>query len=338
MHLESTDCVLLVHGDGGRPSRRFLKQRVSPHLQRQHDSAYPDASEIICETGRLAFCTDSFIVSPLFFPGGDIGMLSVHGTSNDLAVAGARPKWMSLSMILEEGLPLNVVDRVLKSAAQAAKDVGITIVTGDTKVAPKGTIDQMFLTTSGIGELMEPVPPGPKSIRVGDVLLVSGPIGRHGLSILCAREGITFDPPPSSDVGDLTPAVESLLKKGIAVRSMRDATRGGVAAVLHEWAEACQRLCRSERGYPDGCRGTKHLRTVGSRLPFLACEGVMVVAVDKEQSALALDALCATCIGKQAAVIGQVEEGGLVPVIREGVLGIKHPLEEPIMPSMPRIC
>jgi hydrogenase expression/formation protein HypE len=197
----------------------------------------------------------------------------------------------------------------------------------------------MFLTTSGIGELMEPVPPGPKSIRVGDVLLVSGPIGRHGLSILCAREGITFDPPPSSDVGDLTPAVESLLKKGIAVRSMRDATRGGVAAVLHEWAEACQKtLSIREGAIPTDAVARSTCELLGLDPLFLACEGVMVVAVDKEQSALALDALRATCIGKQAAVIGQVEEGGLVPVIREGVLGIKHPLEEPIMPSMPRIC
>jgi hydrogenase expression/formation protein HypE len=336
---EGAERILLAHGEGGRLTRRLLRERIFPRLGFGPASAFPDAARLAVASREIAFCTDAYTVTPLFFPGGDIGSLAVHGTANDLAVAGARPRWLSLSLIVEEGLALEDLDRVLESAARAAREVGASIVTGDTKVAPQGSVDKLFVTTTGIGEILPPAPAGPESLETGDLLICSGPIGRHGVAILCSREGIALAPPPQSDMADLWPAVEAMRNAGVEVRAMRDATRGGIAAVLHEWSGACERTVVVRE--PDlpltaDVRGACEL--LGLDPVFLACEGVMLVGVRPGDAPRALEALRSTDVASRAAVVGRVEERGVAPVVLEGGLGNRRPLDEPVLPSMPRIC
>lgn len=331
--------MLLAHGEGGRLTRRLLCERILPRLGLGLASEFPDAAALSVASRQIAFCTDAFTVTPLFFPGGDIGSLAVHGTANDLAVAGARPRWLSLSLILEEGLPLADLDRVLAGAARAASEVGASIVTGDTKVAPQGAVDKLFATTAGIGEFLAPPPLGPAALEPGDLLIASGPIGRHGVAILCSREGIAFDPPPRSDMASLWPAVEAMRGAGVQVRAMRDATRGGLAGVLHEWSGASgATLVVREPDIPltSDVRGACEL--LGLDPVFLACEGAMLIGVPPGDAPRAIEALRSTEVAARAAIVGRVERRGVAPVVLEGGLGNRRPLDEPTLPSMPRIC
>jgi hydrogenase expression/formation protein HypE len=289
--------------------------------------------------GPSAITTDSFVVTPLFFPGGDFGSLAVFGTANDLAVVGARPRWLALSLILEEGLPLRTLDRVLDSIASAARSIDVEIVTGDTKVVPRGTADQLFINTTGLGELIDSVPPGPQAIGVGDVLLVSGPIGRHGIAVLAARHQFGFEPPPQSDCGPLFASVEALRTSGIACRALRDATRGGIAAVLHEWAASCHltfEIDEAELPVTDDVRGACEL--LGLDPLFVACEGTMVIAVEPGLAKRSLAALRQRPESARASVIGRVTQSGIAPVVVRRMLGRLHPLDEPAGAPLPRIC
>ena len=228
--------IALAHGEGGRLMRGLIRERVIAKLPGECLSEMEDAARLAKIDGPLAMTTDSFVVSPLFFPGGDIGSLCIFGTVNDLAVSGARPLYLSLSLILEEGLPLAVLDRILESISLAAKQTEVQIVTGDNKVVPHGAADGLFITTTGVGQLIDPVPPGGSALCEGDELIVTGPIGRHGMAVLCAREALALEPPPSSDCASLANVAQRLRDElGTRLRAMRDATRGGVGAVLHEW-------------------------------------------------------------------------------------------------------
>ena len=272
--------VTLADGEGGRSTRRIIEERILPRFPHAEIALWKDAASLPCPSGDIAFSTDSFVVSPLFFPGGDIGRLAVLGTTNDLAVAGARPMWISLALIMEEGLRLVDLERVLDSAAAAAREVGVQVVAGDTKVVPRGAADGLFINTAGIGRLIAPVPPGPAALEIGDEILVSGPIGQHGVAVLAAREQWGFQPAPTSDCASLLPAVEVLREAGIPLRAMRDATRGGVAAVLHEWSRSCQKtIALEEKQIPV----TQEVRAVCELLGLdplqVANEGTMVVAV-----------------------------------------------------------
>ncbi|HND56401.1 MAG TPA: hydrogenase expression/formation protein HypE, partial [Pirellulaceae bacterium] len=231
--------MLLAHGEGGRLMRQWIERQVLPRFAGAGPlSQLGDAAVLPPLNGRPVLTTDSYVVSPLFFPGGDIGRLAVFGTANDLAVSGARPHWLSLSLILEEGLPLELLGRVLDSVRAAAEEAEVEIVTGDTKVVPRGAADRLFVNTSGLGELQVGAPSGPATLEPGDKLIVSGPIARHGVAVLAAREQLLIEPMPTSDCGLLWPAVRELLAAHVPVRALRDATRGGVAAVLHEWSRA----------------------------------------------------------------------------------------------------
>ncbi|HEX2475494.1 MAG TPA: hydrogenase expression/formation protein HypE, partial [Lacipirellulaceae bacterium] len=234
----STDRVMLAHGEGGRLARQLLQRRIMPALDNEFLRIAGDSAVLPKLRGSIAMTTDSFVVSPLFFPGGDIGSLAVYGTVNDLAVAGAQPLWISLALILEEGLDMAVLERVLVSVAESAKSAGVLVVAGDTKVVPRGAADQIFINTTGVGEFVATPPAGPRAIEVGDELIVTGPIARHGIAVMAAREGLAFDPPPRSDSAPLVDAVVAIQQAAIPFRALRDATRGGVGAVLHEWAEA----------------------------------------------------------------------------------------------------
>lgn len=331
--------VLLAHGEGGASMRRLLAEHVLPRFGRDGASALDDAVVLPILDGRPVLSTDAFVVSPLFFPGGDIGRLAVFGTVNDLAVRGAEPLWLTLSLILEEGLPLAVLDRVLDGAAEAARRCNVAIVAGDTKVVPRGAADGMFLSTTGLGRLLEPAPTGAATIDVTDVLLVSGPIGRHGVAILAAREEMQFDPPPTSDCGPLLELVAALRTVGVRPKAMRDATRGGVTAVLHEWSRDCGRtLVVEENWVPVSAevRGVSEL--LGLDPLSIANEGTMVLAVRSEDVSAALAALRRTENGNQAAPIGEVRARGAVPVIVKRPLGREQPLIEPAGAPLPRIC
>lgn len=337
--VSESERILLAHGEGGRLSRRLIRERIATRLDSPHLAPLGDSACLPPLAGRPVLTTDSFIVTPLYFPGGDIGSLAVYGTVNDLAVAGARPRWMSLSLIIEEGLALATLDRVLESISAAARLVPVEIVTGDTKVVPRGAADQLFINTAGLGELIEPAPPGPQALLSGDELLVSGPIGRHGVSVLAARDDLGFDPPPQSDCGSLFDAVQVLRASGIPCRALRDATRGGVAAVLHEWAAASRLTLEIDEArlpVTDDVRGVCEL--LGLDPLFVACEGTMVIAVEPGNSEPALTALRKLPESANSAIIGRVVPAAAAPVVVRRTLGRFQPLDEPAGAPLPRIC
>jgi len=319
--------------------RQLIQRRIMPAIGNEFLRMASDAAVLPQLAGPIAMTTDSFVVSPLFFPGGDIGSLAVYGTVNDLAVSGARPRWISLALILEEGLEMVALERVLTSVAAAAKRVGVLVVAGDTKVVPRGAADRLFINTTGIGEFVGPPPAGPSALEVGDELIVTGPIGCHGMAVMAAREGIDFDPPPQSDSAPLVDAVAALQESKIAVRALRDATRGGVGAVLHEWAEAsgCT-LAIEERLLPvlPEVRGACEL--LGLDPIHVANEGTMVVAVPHGYSKHAIEALSRIRESSKSVCVGRVEQRSLAAVVVERGTGQKIPLDEPFGAPLPRIC
>jgi hydrogenase expression/formation protein HypE len=331
--------IVLAHGEGGRQMRRLLHDRIFPALAGVRPPVEGDAAVLSRLEAEVVFTTDSFVVSPLFFPGGDIGRLCVFGTVNDLAVCGAQPLWISLSFIIEEGLPLEVLDSVLRSIAGGARETEISVVTGDTKVVPRGAADGLFINTAGVGVLLEPRWPGPVGLICGDELLVTGPIGQHGMAVMAAREQLDVQPSPTSDCGSLVPAVEALRRAEVPVVALRDATRGGVSAVLHEWSASCGcTLAVDERQVPvtPEVRGVCEL--LGLDPLHVANEGTMVVAVREGFGSAAANALRSVPITRHAALIGHVQEKRVSPVVIQRGLGRYLPLDEPLGAPLPRIC
>jgi len=330
--------ILLAHGEGGRMMRDLLRDEIVPLLTNVFLAAQGDAAVLPPLAGSPVFTTDSFVVTPRFFPGGNLGSLAVHGTVNDLAVSGARPRWLSCSLILEEGFPLDELRRLVQSAADAARLADVQIVTGDTKVVPRGAVDGLFINTAGVGELIFPLP-GPASLSVGDELLVSGPIGQHGLAVLAARESLAFDPPIESDSAALFPAVDALRAAGVPITALRDATRGGVTAVLHEWAGLCGHTLAieaSELPVTAAVRGACEL--LGLDPLHAACEGTMVIAVPSGMSDHALAVLRSVPVSAHAARIGEVLTRELAPAVVRRALRRLVPLDEPVGANLPRIC
>jgi hydrogenase expression/formation protein HypE len=330
--------ISLAHGEGGRLMRELLSETIVPSLGNPDLSALRDAAILPKMHGEPVFTTDSFVVTPRFFPGGDIGSLAVHGTVNDLAVAGARPLWLSLGIIAEEGFSLAELRQILASAAGAARLAGVKIVTGDTKVMPRGAVDGLLLNTSGVGELILPTP-GPQALSAGDEILVTGPIARHGIAVLAARESLGFDPPVESDSGILYPSVLALLDGRSAVKAMRDATRGGVAAVLHEWAAACDlSIAIDEHAVPvtAAVRGVCEL--LGLDPLHVACEGTMVLAVPSGSAEDAMRCLRTVPISAAPVRIGQVLPREIAPVLVNRAMRRLIPLDEPAGAPLPRIC
>jgi hydrogenase expression/formation protein HypE len=342
------DRVTLAHGEGGRCMRQWIERRVAPLFravdagsldeQSPVDPVLDDSALVQTEGSALRMTTDAYVVSPRWFPGGDLGALSIHGTVNDLAVGGARPRWISLSMILEEGIALSEVEALLGSAAEAARASGVRVVTGDTKVVPRGAADGMYVSTAGVGEVVWSLP-GCDRLEAGDALLVSGPVGCHGLAVLAAREQLQLDPSPRSDVRSLWPAVERLWRAGMPVRAMRDATRGGVAAVLHEWAAASQTTLRVQaREVPTTAEVRGACELLGLDPLHMACEGAMVVAVPRAAAAQAMAVLREVAGSERATIIGEVTAGGGEPVLVRRALAAWLPLDEPQGMPLPRIC
>ena len=285
-----SDCIRLAHGGGGTLMQQLI-DREFRCLYADPEQLLHDAACLELPHGRLAFSTDSYVVQPLEFAGGDIGTLAVCGTANDLAMVGARPLHLSLGLILEEGLELALLRRIIGSLLASARACGVTIVTGDTKVVERGKGDGIFINTSGIGLLESPEPIGPAAITAGDQLLVSGDLGRHGVAILAARHGLDLQPPLASDCAPLWPLVQRLLAAGVRLHALRDLTRGGLASALQELSTAAGlELLVEEGAIPVQATVARCCELLGFEPLHLANEGrcLLVVPAADCQAALAL--------------------------------------------------
>lgn len=331
--------VILGHGGGGALSKDLVDHLFVPAFRNRELEALGDAALLTLPAGRLAFSTDSFVVHPLFFPGGSIGELAVCGTVNDLAMAGAVPLYLSAAFVLEEGLPMATLGRIVEAMAAAARRAGVTIVTGDTKVVERGHGHGCYITTAGIGRIPDGLDLGPHQVRPGDSVLVSGLLGDHGMAVMSVREGLEFDTTIESDTAPLGELVRALLAAVPGVRMLRDPTRGGLAASLTEIAEASKSGIEIvERNLPVRPQVQAACELLGLDPLFVANEGKLTAIVAPEQADAALAALRAHPLGRDATAIGTVvaEHPGLL-VAKTG-LGGKRVVPLPIGEQLPRIC
>jgi hydrogenase expression/formation protein HypE len=331
--------ITLSHGSGGKATQTlieavFLEAFANPLLAPLEDGAVLTANG-----GRLAFTTDSYVVSPLFFPGGDIGDLAVNGTVNDLAVSGARPLWLSAGFILEEGFPVADLERIVGSMAAAAERAGVQIVTGDTKVVQRGKADGCYVNTAGVGVIERPGELGVATARPGDAVIVSGPIGEHGITIMLARGELDIESEVESDTAPLNELVERLLDAAPGVRGLRDATRGGVATICNEVARAAGvAVVVDEEAVPvrPDVRGACEL--LGIDPLYVACEGRLVAVVDGDQVDAAMAALRSHPLGEGAAVIGRVRDDPPGLVLLKTSFGGTRIVDLLVGDPLPRIC
>ncbi len=333
--------VQLGHGSGGKMSARLLRERFLPHFTGPALAQLGDAAVVRLGIEEVAISTDTFVVTPLEFPGGNIGSLAVHGTLNDVAMMGARPLWLSAGFVLEEGLPLDLLDRIVRSMAAAARDAGVELITGDTKVVERGKADGIFINTTGFGAIEPGFRPRPNGARPGDVVITTGPIGRHGIAIMAAREEIGFATQVESDAATLLPLVR-LLRDAIGperVHVLRDPTRGGVASALNEIAGASGvGVVLDEGAVPVPAAVQSACEMLGLDPLYVANEGVFLAFIPAAAEALALAALRSHPLGAGAARIGGVVETnpGMV-VLRTGLGGTRI---VDMLPGdqLPRIC
>lgn len=331
------DVILLSHGAGGREMGELIR-RVFLSAYGPADFAADDSAVLHLGAGPLAFTTDSFVVSPLFFPGGDIGRLAVAGTVNDLLTAGARPLALAASFILEEGLPVETLSRIAASMAATARECEVSIVTGDTKVVPRGAADQVFITTAGVGEILRPGISG-SALTPGDVVLLSGTVGDHGATVMLAREGLLEGVELTSDTAPLTGMVLALLNADLSIHAMRDPTRGGVAAALNELARQSQVAIEVEEDrLPISPAVAAACEALGLEPLQVANEGKMLVVLPEAEAEAALEIMRRSPYGERAARIGRVLEGPPGRVVLRTGLGTSRLLEPPAGELLPRIC
>ncbi len=329
--------ISLAHGNGGRYMRELIEGVFAKHLGNPALDTQVDAASITMDSSDLLFTTDGFTVQPLEFPGGDIGSLAVHGTTNDLAVAGALPRYLSLNAFIEEGLEVAVLDRIIASLARAANEIGVQVVAGDTKVVRRGEGGGLYLATAGIGTRL----PGPKlgldQIRDGDALIVSGPVGDHGIAVMLAREQFGLHGDLRSDAASVLPLTRALLEFS-GLRFMRDPTRGGLATVCHEIQRATHsgiHIQQTQIPIRDTVQSVCDM--LGYDPLFLACEGRVVAVIAAEQAEAAVQALRKFPEGEGAAVIGHIDCAAK-HVVMHTELGGQRILEELEDDPLPRIC
>ncbi len=334
------DLILLGHGSGGRLSHQLLDELIIPALSGVAPSGQNDAALLDNPGGRLAYTTDSYVVDPIFFPGGNIGDLAVNGTVNDLAMMGATPLWLSVGLILEEGFSRGELARILASMRSAADRAGVAIVTGDTKVVPRGKADRIFINTSGIGRLDHPHPIHGANARPGDRIIVSGTVGDHGIAVMASREGLELETDIVSDCAPLSGMVRDLLAAvGGGVHVLRDPTRGGVATTLKEIAsQSGVVMLLKEESLPvkEGVRGVCSI--LGLDPLYVANEGKMLVVVSPEVAGKALELLRSHPLGRDAAIIGEVSGEGNGKISMETLSGGIRGVEMLAGEQLPRIC
>jgi hydrogenase expression/formation protein HypE len=331
--------VQLAHGGGGRLTRELIEQIFVPAFQNAALDERHDSAVVAIGGCRIAFTTDSYVVHPRFFPGGDIGTLAVYGTVNDLAMAGAQPKYLSAGFILEEGLSLDELQRVVASMRSAAQACGVELVTGDTKVVDHGKGDGLFINTAGVGLVPAGVAVHPRRVRPGDAVLLSGDVGRHGIAVLSVRQGLAFETPIESDCAPLASLAAALLGAGIDVHCLRDPTRGGLASALNEIAtDAGVSIEVEEKAIPvpDGVAGACEL--LGLDPFYVACEGRMVAFVPESDAGRALEMLRAHPAGAAATRIGGVGQGSPGMVVLKTRMGARRLLDLLSGEQLPRIC
>lgn len=336
--LQNYPTIVMGHGAGGKMMADLIQHLFAPAFENEWLEQMGDATAIDLPSGRLAFTTDSFVVSPLFFPGGDIGELAVNGTVNDLAMRGAKPLCLSAGFILEEGLPMETLGRIVDSMAAACRRVGVKIAAGDTKVVQKGHGDGVYINTSGIGLIPDGLEIGPANARPGDLVLVSGTMGDHGIAVMSVREGLRFETQIVSDTAPLNGLVGAMAAAG-EIHCLRDATRGGLAAVLNELAAASQvGIEFDETGVPLRPEVNAACEMLGLDPLYIANEGKLVAVVPESSAQEVLSAMRSSEFGKQAAVIGRVviEHPGLVTA--RTAIGGRRVVDLPAGELLPRIC
>ena len=333
------DCILLDAGSGGRASQRLIADCFQRHFSNTILNRMDDAAQLEMDMqGPLAMSTDSYTVTPLFFPGGSIGTLAVHGTVNDVSMLGARPRFLSCAFIIEEGLPVETLERIVKDMAEAAQHAGVQIVTGDTKVVQRGACDRIFINTTGIGVITADPAPSGHNARPGDVVLVSGAMGDHGLTIMAHREGLSFLSDVRSDSAPLNNMLQNVLHAVEEVHVLRDPTRGGLATTLNEIAQQSGvSIVLEESAIPVHESVRSGCSFLGLDPLYLANEGKCICILPAADADAALEAMRNSPYGREAAIIGRVEEGKpqvrlTTPIGGQRLLGMLEGAQ------LPRIC
>lgn len=333
------DKILLEHGGGGLLSNELISECFLPHFKNPFLERLEDSAVLTIGNQKFCFTTDSYVVSPVFFPGGNIGSLAVHGTVNDLSVCGGKPLYMSCGFILEEGFPFDSLQAIIKTMAEAAAEANVKIVTGDTKVVARGAADGIFINTSGIGIVEYPGNLSVKNIQPDDVIIVNGTIGDHGAAIIQARENLSLSSDILSDSAPLSDLIAGILKASPNVHCMRDATRGGLGAILAEIAKSAQvRIDVDEKSVPvqDNVRGVCEI--LGFDPLFLANEGKMILFCAESDTKTILNVMHKHRYGQQAAVIGRVSQASQGRVVLKTSIGGERMIDLPTGELVPRIC
>jgi hydrogenase expression/formation protein HypE len=331
--------IVLGHGSGGRLTSELITRLFLPAFPGEVLAALEDQATVRAGSARLAITTDGFVVKPLFFPGGDIGKLAVHGTVNDLAVGGAQPLFLAAAFILEEGLPIADLQRIVTSMRAACEEAGVQLVTGDTKVVDRGKGDQIFITTTGIGLVPEGRKLSISAARPGDAVLVSGTLGDHGIAIMSVREGIEFETVLESDCAPLTGLVSAMLAASPAIRCMRDPTRGGLSSALNELAAASRvGVELEEAAIPlrPAVRGACEM--LGLDPLYVACEGKLVAVAPEAEAPKVLAAMRAHPLGHDAAKVGRIVEDHPGLVTLRTLVGGERVVAMLAGEQLPRIC
>jgi hydrogenase expression/formation protein HypE len=336
--------INLSHGSGGKAMRDliadiFVKSFDNPILSQLEDQATFDLANLSQYGNRLAFTTDSYVVDPLFFPGSDIGEIAINGTINDLAVSGAKPLYLTCSMILEEGLPIETLRKVVASMQKAAKKAGVQIVTGDTKVVNRGCADKLFINTAGIGIIPPGIDISPRHIQPGDVVIINGEIGNHGTAILIARGELALETDIESDCQALHELVAEIIKVCPEIHAMRDATRGGLATVLNEFAQTSNLGIRiNENAIPIREEVNGVCEILGLEPLYLANEGKLVIVAPPEKADLILETMGNHPTGKDASIIGEIITNPPGIVLLKTAFGAERIIDMLVGDQLPRIC
>lgn len=337
--LRSYPTIVMGHGGGGKLSAELVEHLFAPAFRNSALDALGDAAVLSPLSGRLAFTTDSFVVRPLFFPGGNIGSLAINGTVNDLAMMGAQPRYLTAGLILEEGLPVAQLGVIIEEMARAARSAGVQIVAGDTKVVDKGHGDGIYINTSGIGVIPSGIQIGPQQARPGDVVLVSGEIGVHGIAILSVREGLEFGAPVESDCAALNGMVQTILDTSNDIHVLRDPTRGGLAATLNEIAQMARvGIVYEESRLPVSPAVAAACEMLGMDPVYVANEGKLVAIVAAEAAESVLAAMRQHPLGKEAVLIGRITDQHPGLVVARTTIGGSRVVDTQVGEQLPRIC
>ncbi len=331
--------IVLAHGGGGKLTHQLIERVFKKHFSNPDLDLMHDGAMVTVDAGRIAMSTDSYVVSPIIFPGGNIGELAVNGTVNDIAMCGAQPKYLSASFIIEEGLSMAELETIVASMALSAKKAGVSIVTGDTKVVPRGKADKVFITTSGVGTIPEGRSIHPSRIKAGDAIIISGTIGDHGMAVMSVREGLEFESEIRSDTCALNGLVEEMYRVSPEIHFLRDPTRGGVASTMNEIAASAQKGIRLyEKSIPANENVRSACEILGFDPLYVANEGKLIAIVSSSESAKVLSAMKKHPAGTESAIIGEVTDDHPSVVVLQTAIGGERVVDMISGEQLPRIC